>query len=93
MTLADVFTQQIMDPFRIGLVIMLVLTAVRTQAATGTVLPLALGVVFIAVLIPMTLSNDDPDKLRSVLVGVATNVVILAVVLAVKRLVTSFLRP
>lgn len=73
---------QITDPFRIGLMIALVATMTRTRAATGTVVPLAAGVLFVAVIIPMTLTPPGADGMAmAVGVGLLTNLVLLAVVL------------
>ena len=51
MTLTDLFLAQLADPFRIGLLIALIATTQRTVAATGKVIPLLAGIVFVAVLI------------------------------------------
>jgi len=50
----ELLTAQLADPLRIGLVIGLVVTMFRTRAVTGTLLPLAAGVVFVAAILPLT---------------------------------------
>jgi len=74
----DVFLSQITDVFRIGLLVALVLTARRTVQATGTVLPLLAGIVFVAVIIPTTRGSTD---LVQIGVGIVTNAALVAVVM------------
>ncbi len=79
MTFAELLTTQLTDIFRIGLIIALVATMLRTRANTGTILPLALGVVFVAVIIPSTFPQAAGEPFwRLVLAGVAANLIILA---------------
>jgi hypothetical protein len=77
---------QLVDPFRIGLLIMLMVTAVRTAANVGTAIPLALGTVFVAVIIPLTLSPDDGNLVTRIALGLVANVIILAVLMAGRAL-------
>ena len=72
---------QLTDVFRIGLIIALVLTMRRTQAMTGTIIPLLAGVVFVAVIIPATLPTAEP-LWRSIGVGLVANAIILGLALA-----------
>ena len=91
MSLTQMFLSQLADPFRIGLMVALVLTMARTRAVTGTVLPLALGVVFVAVVIPMTMQTDASEPLwQRAGVGVLANAVILAAVLAIRAAIVRF---
>lgn len=78
----DLIQSQLFDPFRIGLIAALVVTMLRTRAATGTVLPLALGVVFVAVILPSTNPQAGVALTDAVLAGIASNLIILAIVLA-----------
>ncbi len=78
----DLVQSQLLDPFRIGLIIALVITMLRTRAATGTVVPLAAGVVFVAVILPTTNPRDGVTLTDAVLAGLASNLIILAIVLA-----------
>jgi hypothetical protein len=79
--MTDLLLAQLADPFRIGLIIALVVTMLRTAAVTGRLVPLAAGVVFVAVIIPMTLQAGQADVSRAVAVGIVTNVILLGVVL------------
>ncbi len=87
MDLYDVFLAQLTDPFRIGLVIALMLTMLRTAAVTGKVVPLIAGVVFIAVLIPTTLQTGQGDLLAAIGVGLVSTSVLLAAAMVVRALV------
>lgn len=78
MPLTDLLIAQLTDVFRIGLVIGLLATAYRTRANTGLVMPLVLGVVFIALMIPMTLAQNAAEPLwRLAAVGVVANLILL----------------
>lgn len=82
MSWTDIFQQQLVDPFRIGLIVALVATMARTRNVTGTLIPLLAGVVFVAVIIPATLSPPgDEGIVTSVTAGLAANLVLLAVVM------------
>ncbi|MDZ4395254.1 hypothetical protein [Cypionkella sp.] len=84
MTLPDLFLSQLSDPFRIGLLIALFITMLRTRAASGTWVPLAAGVVFVAVILPTTVQTALAAPLAQVIgVGVVANVVIVALIMAV----------
>lgn len=82
MTLPELFLSQLTDPFRIGLLVVLFATMLRTQAATGTLLPLAAGAVFVAALIPLTTSRaaQGPDLYTSIGSGIVADAVLLAVI-------------
>jgi hypothetical protein len=78
----DLLISQLLDPFRIGLIFFLIVTAIRTRAASGFVVPLALGVVFVAILLPMTTaSNATDDRTTAIATGVVANAIILGVLL------------
>ena len=79
--MTDLLLAQLTDPFRIGLIIALVATMLRTAAVTGRLVPLAAGVVFVAVIIPMTLQAGQGSVWQAVAVGIVANAVLLAVVL------------
>ncbi len=83
MTLADLLLSQLLDPFRIVLLIALVLTARNTAATVGMAVPLALGVVFVAVLLPATTQTSaEISRTAAILCGLAVNAVVVLVVLA-----------
>ena len=81
--MTDLFLANLIDPFRIILLAALIATMLRTQATTGTWLPLAAGALFVAVLIPVTLQPAQSLPLwQAVAVGFLANVVLLAVGMA-----------
>lgn len=83
----DLVTAALTDPFRIALILGLVITQARTAALTGTLLPLALGVAFVAVIIPTTFGYEESLGLPLVAgAGAAANLVLLAVALVARRL-------
>ena len=79
----DLILQQLTDPFRVGLLAALIATMLRTEAATGRLKPLAAGAVFVAALIPLTVTRALPaDPWLQFGLGLGVNVVLLAVLLA-----------
>ena len=77
------FIDQIGDPFRIILLIGLFVTMWRTRAATGIWLPLALGCVFVAVLIPLTVRPTATEALPAAIgIGLVANAFWLAMISA-----------
>lgn len=85
--MVELIQSQLADPFRIGLIVALVVTMYRTRAATGTLLPLAAGVVFVAVILPSTGIGGGADLPQAVLAGILSNLIILGIVLALAALV------
>jgi hypothetical protein len=83
----DLILSQMTDPFRIGLLIALLLTAYRTRAVTGLMIPLAAGAVFVAVLIPTTMQPDSPDLVLAIAAGVVGNAAVLAVLVVLRGLI------
>lgn len=78
----EMFLAQVIDPFRIGLLFFLVLTTRRTSHHTGKLVPLGLGMLFIAVLLPTSFADPGLDWWTAVAVGIVSNAVVLAVILA-----------
>lgn len=83
----DLIQSQLLDPFRIGLIVALVFTMFRTQAATGTVIPLAAGVIFVAAILPLTQGAGEAGLTRMVTSGIVSNLIILGIVLALAMIV------
>ena len=86
MQFVEIFLSQMADPFRIGLLVVLVLTAIRTAAQTGYVLPLIFGAIFVAILIPTAMSDEGSNKTNLIAVGLVSNAVILGVILALRMI-------
>lgn len=85
--LTDLVLLQLTDVFRIGLIIGLVLTMRKTAAVTGRVLPLVLGVVALALMLPATMPNPAVRFADAAVAGLVSNTLILAAVLGVSGLV------
>ena len=82
----DLVISQLTDIFRVGLIVALVITMRRTSAVTGRLLPLALGVVFVAVILPTTLPSSAVALGDAIVAGLVTNTIILGLVLAVEAI-------
>lgn len=78
---------QLVDPFRIGLLIMLMVMAARTAQTVGTASPLLFGLVFVAVIIPLTLGQNDGNLVARIALGLVANAIILAVLIAARALI------
>jgi hypothetical protein len=89
MPIFDLLQTQLTDVFRIGLIIALVVTTLRTQSVTGTILPLLAGVVFVAVIIPMTMPTTEP-LWHVIGTGLVANLILLAVAMAALHLYRRF---
>ena len=88
----ELIQAQATDVFRIGLIVALVVTMFRTRAATGTVLPLAAGVLFVAVIVPMTQGGTVAAPIwLQIATGIGVNLVFVAVALAVAGVLRSAL--
>lgn len=93
MTIEELFLRQLVDPFRWGLLVALVFTTTQNRPVTGTFVPLLAGVLFVAVLLPLTTTPAAAPMVRQTLVGVAANLVALGVILLAKRLIAQFRPP
>lgn len=88
----DLVFSQLSDVFRIGLIIALVVTMLRTSTVTGRVLPLIAGVVFVAVIVPSTLSGSTEMLSQEIAAGLISNLIILVPVLLLARLIAHLRR-
>ncbi len=70
---------QAVDVLRIGMLIALMFTMLRTQAVTGTILPLAAGILFVAIIIPLTNPTSTAPMWMQVVTGVIVNAVYVAI--------------
>lgn len=81
----DIYLAQLIDPFRIGLLAAMALTAANTAQTLNRWIPIALGIVFVAVLIPYSIgANASIDTTTTVLVGIVSNATITAVLMGAK---------
>lgn len=87
--MTELVFSQLTDPFRIGLIIALVVTMLRTAAVTGRALPLTLGVLFVAMILPTTMPSGTASFGDAFLAGLISNLIILGPVLAIALLVAQ----
>ena len=96
MTVAELLTLQLSEPFRAGLLVALFMTMLRTRTATGTWLPLAAGAVFVAAILPMTSAGTGPQEavplVMRMAVGLVANAVLLGAILGMWTLYQRFQR-
>jgi glucose uptake protein GlcU len=86
MPIIDIYLAQLTDIFRVGLLIALLLTAANTAQALNRWIPIALGLVFVAVLIPTSFgAKEGQDTVTAIAVGLFSNATILAVLLAAQQ--------
>jgi len=88
----DLVLSQLSDLFRIGLIVALVVTMRRTASVTGRFVPLVLGVVFVAVMLPATMPNASSSSGDAILAGLVSNSIILAGVLACAQVIARMRR-
>ncbi|MBD0415751.1 hypothetical protein [Oryzicola mucosus] len=83
MDFIDIYLSQLADPFRIGMLVFLLITAANTAHATRhRWLPIVLGIVFVAVLIPATLDrSEDIAMVAAVGIGLLANLTVVAALL------------
>lgn len=82
MNILGILIEQLADPFRIGLLVALLLTAANTSGALNRWLPITLGLVFVAVLIPTAMASDSDGALTAEIgVGLVSNTIILGLML------------
>jgi hypothetical protein len=70
----------------------MMLTAYRTRGAMGLMTPMAMGVVFVAAIIPMTMQPDSPDQIFAIGAGVVANVILLLAAMAVRAVIVRVTR-
>ena len=87
----EILQAQLTDVFRIGLVIGLVYTMQRQRAATGALIPLLAGIVFIAVILPVTRQSQSVTPLTTEIgVGLVSTAVLTGIVFGLWTLYTRF---
>lgn len=88
----DLVLSQLSDLFRIGLLIALVITMLRTSAVTGRALPLVMGVLFVAVILPTTMPSGTASVSDAILAGLVSNSLITGLIIAVAAVFTRLRR-
>jgi hypothetical protein len=89
----SILATQLADPFRIGLLVALLFTARNRSAALHRWLPIALGLVFVAVLIPTAMASGLEDEVGAQIgVGIVSNAIILGLMLFAETAFERFRR-
>jgi hypothetical protein len=83
--IVDLVQDQALDIFRIGLLIALMFTMLRTRAATGVVIPLIAGIIFV-VIIPVT---QGPNGAAPMWVQIGTGIIVNAAYVLVGVLISQ----
>ena len=87
MDMIGILIEQLADPFRIALLVALLFAAANPGGALNRWLPIALGLVFVAVLIPTALASDgDGEVSAQIGVGLISNALILGLMLFAEQL-------
>jgi hypothetical protein len=82
MDIVAILIEQLADPFRIGLLVALLFTAANSRGTLNRWLPIALGLVFVAVIIPTAMASDDGGEVTAQIgVGIISNAIILGLML------------
>ncbi len=87
--MTDLIAGQLTDVFRIGLLIALFFTTLRNRAATGFVVPLLAGAVFVAAVIPAGMGGGAPF-LPAFAAGLVSNALLLAAIAGLWRIAQQF---
>ena len=77
----DLLTNSLLDPLRAGLIVALFVTTLRTRHDTGFAVPLALGLVFVAVIIPVT--KGIVPILPAIAAGLVANIIMISIILGI----------
>jgi hypothetical protein len=81
MPFGEMVMGQLLDPFRIGLLVALFATMWRTRVASGVWIPLAAGIVFVAVIIPVAMTGAALTQAWPAIVsGLVSNTALLVVI-------------
>ena len=79
MDLLALLQAQLTDPFRVGLLVALMVTTFNTAKATGYFTPLILGGAFVAILLPTTFPDPSTSTPAAIAAGLVSNAILLAV--------------
>lgn len=93
MDIVEIILSQLADPLRIGLLVALLFLAANSKGVLNRWLPIALGLVFVAVLIPTAMASDSGEPVGAQIgVGFLTNALVLGLMLAAEAAYDRFRR-
>jgi len=92
MAWSDILLTQLIDPFRIALIVGLGWMTLRLRQNSGVLMPLLIGTLFFAVMLPTTLPISGAQRQIQMATGVAANAIILTVLIGIWLLLQRFRR-
>lgn len=94
MDVTHLIMAQLADPLRMGLLVALLFVAANSKGMIGRGLPIALGLVFVAVLIPTAMASDEAEPVTAQIgVGFLSNAIILGIMLSAEAVVEKLRKP
>jgi hypothetical protein len=93
MDVTELIIAQLADPLRMGLLVALLFFATNSKGVLNRWLPIALGLAFVAVLIPTAMASDATEPVTAQIgVGFLSNAMIIGVMLFAEAVVEKFRR-
>lgn len=78
---------QLADPFRIGLLVALLFIAANNSGILNRSLPIGLGLIFVAVLIPTAMASEEVEPVTAQIgVGLVSNAIVVSILLFAEAL-------
>lgn len=94
MEVTDLIIAQLADPLRMGLLVALLFFAANSRGVLNRWLPIALGLAFVAVLIPTAMASDTAEPVTAQIgVGFLSNAMIVGIMLFAEAAVEKFRKP
>jgi len=94
MEVSDLILAQLADPLRMGLLVALLFFAANSRGVLNRWLPIALGLAFVAVLIPTAMASDTTEPVTAQIgVGFLSNAMIVGIMLFAEAVVEKFRKP
>jgi hypothetical protein len=91
MDLTQIIVSQLSDPFRVGLLVALLFFAANSRGGLSRWVPIALGLAFVAVLIPTAMASDSGEPVTAEIgAGFLSNTLIIGIMLAAEAVVEKF---
>lgn len=93
MGLLEIIFSQLADPLRMGLLVALLVVAANGKGLSNRWVPLALGLAFVAVLIPTAMASDLGEPVGTEIgVGLVTNALVVGVMLVAEAILNGLRR-
>ena len=93
MNLVEIVLSQLSDPLRIGLLVALLFVAANGKGLSNRWVPLALGLAFVAVLIPTAMASGVDEPVGAEIgIGFVTNALVVGLMLVAEAALNGFRR-